>query len=263
MLPYFRKAEDQSRGADEWHGEGGPLCGLRSGQPADLRCVHRGGRAVRLPTQSGFQRRRARKASAITSSPRATGGAARPRSAISSPRGERANLKVVSNALATRVLFEGRRATGVEYLQGGATHTAHAARGDPRGRRVQFAAADAALRARPGRAAARARHRGRRRHAGRRRRPAGSFPRAAGLSLHAARFGQRLLHQQAARLAGRAGLRCCAGAACSRWARLTSAASCAPTRRSRRPTCRCHIMLFSGRRDRRRRCIPSPASPVR
>jgi choline dehydrogenase len=38
----------------------------------------------------------------------------------------RPNLAIVSRALATRILFSGRRATGVEYRQGGATHVAHA-----------------------------------------------------------------------------------------------------------------------------------------
>src|SRR5438477_68036 len=42
------------------------------------------------------------------------------------PARKRANLKIVSNALASRVLFEGRRATGVAYLQGDAGHTARA-----------------------------------------------------------------------------------------------------------------------------------------
>ena len=42
------------------------------------------------------------------------------------PARRRANLKVVSQALATRVLFEGRRAIGVEYLQGHETRVAHA-----------------------------------------------------------------------------------------------------------------------------------------
>jgi choline dehydrogenase len=38
----------------------------------------------------------------------------------------RANLKVETHALATRVLFEGKRAVGVEYRQGGALRTARA-----------------------------------------------------------------------------------------------------------------------------------------
>ena len=39
---------------------------------------------------------------------------------------KRANLKVELNALATRILFEGRRAVGIEYRQGAATRTAYA-----------------------------------------------------------------------------------------------------------------------------------------
>ncbi|MFC4372673.1 GMC family oxidoreductase [Nocardia halotolerans] len=44
------------------------------------------------------------------------------------PAMKRANLTVQAEALATRVLFDGTRATGVEYRQGGQTHTVHAAR---------------------------------------------------------------------------------------------------------------------------------------
>ena len=82
VLPYFRKAEDQERGADEWHGEGGPLAvsdhrstcrsATRSSRPPSSAAI----RAIRTSTAPP------RKASATTSSPRATAGAARRRSAI-------------------------------------------------------------------------------------------------------------------------------------------------------------------------------------
>jgi choline dehydrogenase len=39
----------------------------------------------------------------------------------------RPNVKVLTHALATRVLFDGRRATGVEYSRGGVTHRVSAA----------------------------------------------------------------------------------------------------------------------------------------
>ena len=42
------------------------------------------------------------------------------------PARKRGNLAVVSNALTTRILFDGRRAVGVEYRKDGATHTARA-----------------------------------------------------------------------------------------------------------------------------------------
>ena len=104
------------------------------------------------------------------------------------PARRRANLKVVSQALATRVLFEGKRATGIEYLQGDAKHTAHAgevilaggAFNSPQLMQLSGLGPAALLREH-GIAVDR-------RHAGRRRRPAGSFPCAAGLSLRRSRF---------------------------------------------------------------------------
>jgi choline dehydrogenase-like flavoprotein len=53
VLPYFIKAEDQARGANAFHGVGGPL------KVSDLRRLHRRRSASRSPGQSGLQRRRA------------------------------------------------------------------------------------------------------------------------------------------------------------------------------------------------------------
>ena len=39
MLPYFRKAEHNERGADDWHGTGGPLNVKDLTTPAPLRGV--------------------------------------------------------------------------------------------------------------------------------------------------------------------------------------------------------------------------------
>ena len=79
-------------------------------------------------------------------------------------------LTVELDALATRVLFDGDRAVGVEYLKGRHLYRAlrdacadagerrrvtRAARGDPRRRRLQHAAAADALRHRPARASSR------------------------------------------------------------------------------------------------------------
>ena len=36
VLPYFRRAEHQTRGADELHGTGGPLCASDATQPHDV-----------------------------------------------------------------------------------------------------------------------------------------------------------------------------------------------------------------------------------
>ncbi|OWK20812.1 hypothetical protein AJ88_25420 [Mesorhizobium amorphae CCBAU 01583] len=44
------------------------------------------------------------------------------------PAMKRKNVRVETNALATRILFEGKRAVGVEYQQNGETRTARAGR---------------------------------------------------------------------------------------------------------------------------------------
>jgi choline dehydrogenase len=71
----------------------------------------------------------------------------------------RPNLKVLTHALATRIVFEGRRAVGLEYSHGGATHRVRVecARSFLR-RADQFAAAAEAVRRGAGRRIARARH---------------------------------------------------------------------------------------------------------
>ena len=87
VLPYFRRAEDQERGADELHGAGGPLSVSDVSEPHPLceafiaACEQAG-----YPRNDDFNGPR-RKAPAISSSPPATAGAGRPRAAISSRRG--------------------------------------------------------------------------------------------------------------------------------------------------------------------------------
>ena len=124
VLPYFRKSEDNERGADEWHGAGGPLgvSDLRDRHPvadayveAAQKCGYPGNADFNGATQEGagfYQtttRRGVRSSTAV---------------AYLAPVRDRNNLKVVPEALATRILFDGRRATGVEYEVGGATRIA-------------------------------------------------------------------------------------------------------------------------------------------
>jgi choline dehydrogenase len=126
VLPYFRKAEDQQRGADDYHGEGGPLSVSDVSEPHPL-CEA----FIEAAQQAGFPRnddfngvtqegvgyfqlttRKGRRWSTARG--------------YLKPALNRSNLKVVTDALATRILFEGRRAAGVEYRQGGALHRAQA-----------------------------------------------------------------------------------------------------------------------------------------
>jgi choline dehydrogenase len=125
VLPYFRKAEDQGRGADEWHGEGGPLAVSDLGNlpicdafiAAAEQCGYRRNPDFNGAVQEGFgyyqfTTRNGRRCSTAVG--------------YLKPARRRANLQVASNALATRVLFEGKRAVGIDYLQGDAKHSARA-----------------------------------------------------------------------------------------------------------------------------------------
>ncbi|MDI1345460.1 MAG: choline dehydrogenase [Pseudolabrys sp.] len=126
VLPYFRKAEDQERGADDLHGAGGPLAVSDVSEPHPL-CEAFIGAAE----QAGFPR-----TEDFNGASQEGAGyfqlTARNGRRISTAAGylrqarKRPNLTVATGALASRILFEGRRATGVDYRQDGDVHTAQA-----------------------------------------------------------------------------------------------------------------------------------------
>jgi choline dehydrogenase len=126
VLPYFRKAEDQQRGADDLHGVGGPLSVSDVSEPHPLcdafiaACEQAG-----HPRTDDFNGARQEGAGYFQLTTRKGRRWSTARGYLK-PARKRVNLTVVSGALATRVLFEGRRAVGVEYTQGGATHVARA-----------------------------------------------------------------------------------------------------------------------------------------
>ena len=126
VLPYFRRAEDQVRGSDELHGSGGPLA------VSDVERHPLCEAFIDAAEQAGFPR------TGDFNGPSQEGAGyyqltARNGRRCSTARGylkaarKRDNLHVVSNALASRVLFEGRRAVGVEYRKDGRIHIARAA----------------------------------------------------------------------------------------------------------------------------------------
>jgi choline dehydrogenase len=124
VLPYFRKAEDNERGADDLHGVGGPLSvsDARDRYPlteayveAAQQCGYPRNDDFNGPSQEGVgyyqtTSRNGRRSSTAVG--------------YLKPARSRSNLTVVSEALASRVLFEGRRAVGLEYQVGGETRTA-------------------------------------------------------------------------------------------------------------------------------------------
>lgn len=127
LLPYFRKSEDQQRGANDWHGTGGPLA-VSDLEPHELAdafvaaCVSLG-----IPRNDDFNGARQEGTGYYQATARA-GRRCSAAVAYLRPARRRANLRVETGALARRILFEGGRAVGVEYEQGGARRTARAAR---------------------------------------------------------------------------------------------------------------------------------------
>jgi choline dehydrogenase len=126
VLPYFRRSEDQQRGADELHGVGGPLSvrDVSEGHPlceAFIEACEQAG----LPRTDDFNGGSQEGAGYFQLTTRNGRRWSTARGYLK-PARKRGNLAVVSNALTTRILFEGRRAAGVEYRKDGATQTARA-----------------------------------------------------------------------------------------------------------------------------------------
>jgi choline dehydrogenase-like flavoprotein len=127
VLPYFRKAEHNERGADEFHGSGGPLNVKDLAQPhrisrAFVQAAQQAGHPLNPdfngPSQEGVglyqvtHRQGERFSAAKAYLANTTLGQAAP--ALSRP-----NLRVITGAHATRIVMQGRRAVGVAYWQAG------------------------------------------------------------------------------------------------------------------------------------------------
>jgi choline dehydrogenase len=126
VLPYFRKAEHNERGADEFHGTGGPL------SVSDLRDRHPLAEAyVEAAVQCGYPRNddfngAGQEGAGYYQTTMRNGVRSSTAAGYLKSARRRTNLKIVSQALATRISFDGRRATGVDYVVGNAKHSAQA-----------------------------------------------------------------------------------------------------------------------------------------
>jgi choline dehydrogenase-like flavoprotein len=123
VLPYFKRAEHNQRGADALHGQGGPLnvMDLRSPNPFLPSFIEAGQQAgYRLNTDFNGPEQEGIGSYQVTHKNGERFSAAK---AYLTPHLGRSNLKVITNALTTRVLTEtvnGQpRAVGVEYRPDG------------------------------------------------------------------------------------------------------------------------------------------------
>ena len=125
VLPYFRRAENNEAGADDHHGAGGPLHVSRQKSPRPITEAF-----VEAATRLQYRRREDFNAGdnegfghyAVTQfhGPARNGERCSAAAAYLHPvMDTRKNLTVLTKVRAERVLFEGKRATGVAYRQGG------------------------------------------------------------------------------------------------------------------------------------------------
>ncbi len=117
VLPYFKKSEDNARGASLLHGVGGPMRVEDQRDPNPLSsvfveaCVQAG-----LAANDDFNGARQEGAGLYQVTQR-SGRRVSAATAFLRPIADRPNLTIETNVHVTRVLFEGDRATGVAYVQ--------------------------------------------------------------------------------------------------------------------------------------------------
>ncbi|MDH3661366.1 MAG: GMC family oxidoreductase N-terminal domain-containing protein [Alphaproteobacteria bacterium] len=126
VLPYFRRAEDNNRLANDYHGTGGPLGASDQISPhrlsrAFVRAAQQAGLAYNPDFNGAVQegsglyqvtQRRARRCSAVVGYLR--------------PAMKRGNIDLVTDALANRIIVENGRAIGVQYFANGQMREARA-----------------------------------------------------------------------------------------------------------------------------------------
>ncbi|MCR6685524.1 choline dehydrogenase [Pseudoxanthomonas sp.] len=119
LLTYFLRAEGNTRGAGPWHGGDGPLC------VSDLRHVNPLSRAfVEAGIQAGWPRNddfngASQQGVGLYQVTQRDGARCSAAAAYLAPARRRPNLEIVTGALAHRIVLDGARATGVEYLRRG------------------------------------------------------------------------------------------------------------------------------------------------
>ncbi len=129
VLPYFRKAEHNERGADAFHATGGPL------NVMDLRSPNRygpafiqAGQQAGYPINADFNGASQEGVGAYQVTHKNGERCSAAKAYLTPVIGQRPNLQVLTDVRVLRVVLQAGRATGVEIRQGGATRTLQARR---------------------------------------------------------------------------------------------------------------------------------------
>jgi choline dehydrogenase len=128
VLPYFIKSEHNSRGASEAHGGDGPLWSSDITEKNELmEAILRGAGELGVPRTNDFN---SGDQEGVGYFQLFTHKGWRISSAVAylKPAKGRANLRIETDAQATGLIIQGRRAVGVKYIQNGVVLEAHAAR---------------------------------------------------------------------------------------------------------------------------------------
>ncbi|MDP3897914.1 MAG: GMC family oxidoreductase N-terminal domain-containing protein [Mesorhizobium sp.] len=129
LLPTFKSLEDNEAGADAWRGRGGPVhVSDMSGKVHPLtRLYLKAAEQAGLPFNPDFNGARQEGVGIYQLTTR-NGRRMSAARAFLRPAMKRKNLRVEMNALATRIVFEGSRAVGIDYVRNGVTKSARAGR---------------------------------------------------------------------------------------------------------------------------------------
>jgi len=129
-LPFFRAAERWEGQGNEVRGKDGPLFTSNMNRDPLCAAVVEAGKQLGLEYREDVNNLPHGAGPSIGWCQQTRGGRRRASTARTylHPALKRPNLKLITNALVHRVIFEGKRATGIEYSRGGAVETALAGR---------------------------------------------------------------------------------------------------------------------------------------
>ncbi|WP_024302928.1 choline dehydrogenase [Pseudogulbenkiania sp. MAI-1] len=127
-LPYFRRLETFSGGADQWRGGDGPMRIKRCEADHKLYdCFLRSGEQLGFPVtkdHNGYQQEGLHIAQAYIHEGKRWSAAR----GYLDPAAQRSNLHICTDSLVERILLDGDMAIGIQYLQNGRQLTAHASK---------------------------------------------------------------------------------------------------------------------------------------
>jgi choline dehydrogenase-like flavoprotein len=129
VLPYFKRSEDNAELDGEYHGKGGPLHvqGLQSDNPVREMFLQ-GAREAQFRIRDDFNGAEQEGLGTYQVTQKNGERWSAARGYIHPHMASRPNLRVETGAQATRIIFEGKRAVGVEFVQGKEKKTIRARR---------------------------------------------------------------------------------------------------------------------------------------